>query len=100
MAATSVHAEPSEESMRLAYRALRRPTWPDTFEAALQDPHYRALMRGAAARMQRGTWATLTTNRHSLPRPPIPPVPALPAKASTYRPAFDRKRAAANDLED
>ena len=81
------HVEPTPQQLQAAFQRLRRRSWPDTLDAALADPVYGPLTRCLAV---------------SLARMALQPAPATPARppAAPQRPAFDARRAAANDRDD
>lgn len=84
-----IHPRPTEPELRAAWQARRRPGWPDTFEATMDDPilatvvglHARSLQHRAA-----GPVPAITVPRHRLPE--LRPAPAI-----------DRKRLAAGERE-
>lgn len=89
--------EPTEEQLREGWLAERRPSWPETFEEAMQDPLRSRLIHLAAARLANGP---LTTPPATAERPVEhrgiylpPPIPQSPA-------SLDRKRAAAGEKDD
>lgn len=87
--ARAVHVTP--ELLRNAWAGHRKPHWPDTFEATMENPllsrYVRAFAIGDALAADKPP--RHTTARHpAFTRKPLPPG------------AFDARRAAANDLED
>lgn len=100
--------ELTEEQLQLAFRQLRRPGWPATLEAALQDPLRCPCIRGLARQMSR---TKFNTGARPVPTPmgapPVPPTPLqpparrqnVPMPTRTRRPVVDGKRLAANDRD-
>lgn len=100
--------EPTREQLELAFRQLARPhRWPATLDAALAQPHFATCLRRIALNLGRPRWQ----GRPAAPGLPngaaqyVPPTPsAPPPRVGSSGPAggrtVDRKRAAANDLDD
>ena len=89
---------PTDEQLRHAYLARRRPGWPASFEEAMSRPLYAALVRMEAVlrvmaerrvdqRLRRAAESSATHPRFTRRRAPLPP-------------GLDRKRAAAGDRDD
>jgi len=74
----------TEQELRATYTARRKPSWPASFEEAMNDPFYRSLLHCAA----RGRKAP----RAQQPRQLLPP-PHTPAQ-------LDLKRRAAGERDD
>lgn len=115
MTATSRDDDPSEDSMRLAYREISyRPGRPQTFEAMRDHPVWGVCLRALARQRGRAAWQA-TQVASSLPSgPPVPPTPTQPPRRTGpvteplslwKRPRGidmgpDLKRRAANDRDD
>lgn len=99
-------AEPpiTDEQLRLAYRHLARPGWPPTLEATLAHPIRGKCLRSLALCLRRGGHLTRPHYQPPTPpgAPPVPPTPEAPRAVPRQRHYLgaDRKRLAANDLED
>jgi len=116
--------EPTREQLRMAYRHYADHHWPDTLDAALLRPAYRAVITQLARRLNRPDWRSMQEPAHHLPQGPVPPTPcdadrpkqrptgsiARPLPAQPPRPVtawrsnsrpgtHDCKRAAANDKD-
>lgn len=112
--------EPTREQLQLAYRHYADHHWPDTLDAALQRPAYRAVITQLARRLNRPDWRSMQQPAHRLPHGPVPPTPCdeprritrptgsikqAPSHPVTHwrsnsRPGtHDCKRAAANDKD-
>jgi hypothetical protein len=99
--ARAVPAEPSDNELRAVWLAMRRSTWPATFDEAMADALLSRLVRLAAKHPPPAVRKGFTTS-----------APAAPLQGTTARPhclapylrrdplAFDRKRAAAGDRDD
>lgn len=100
---------PTNEQLLDAWRQRRRPDWPTTFEATMQDPLYARLVRTHALH------GIPTRQRPVIERPeppqvagaaPMPPArPATTAARAAPAPSrqaalFDRKRLAAGERDD
>lgn len=80
-----------QEHLEAAWRALRRPAWPDTLAATMQDPARAHLLMGYAR----------TLARRTHPMAPCPPPPRRAVAALSLPPGWvDHKRAAAGDRDD
>lgn len=113
--------EPTTEQLELALRQLWRPGYPRTLAEALDHPTFGHCVRGLARNL--GRVQPPAAAPHRLPTPPVPPTPqqepahtrrrAVGSLASGQAQAqlgtwkrpnqpgwIDRKRAAANDLDD
>lgn len=75
------------ELLASAWAEARRPNWPESFEAAMRHPLLRRLVRARAIGMA-----------IAQARPPQHTTSRTPAFTRTA-PAWDARRAAANDLE-
>jgi len=79
----------SQEQMRRAFEQQRRPTWPTTFDAAINDPFFERLVRLEARRLAMRALAAnrtrTTTANHPMPR---------------TAPTLDHKRRAAGERDD
>lgn len=95
MTKPAAKVEPTEEQLRLAFRQMRRPNWPDTFEAAMQSHTLAVCIRGRARNLARAPVCGPTSAPAPAPPPRPTPAPALPRRA----PSFDARRAAANDFD-
>ncbi len=87
-------AEPTDNELRAVWLAMRRPTWPATFDEAMADPLLSRLVRLTAKHPPQAV-------RKGLGLPTTPP-PAHRA-GPQHRPLparFDCKRAAAGDRDD
>lgn len=84
----------TEDELRAAYRSCRRHTWPDDFDAAMNDPFYSRLIRLHATARAKRIEEQATRQSHR----PSPVRKALPVP--TTNPVFDHKRAAAGERED
>jgi hypothetical protein len=84
-------ADYSDEQLRAAWAACRRPTWPASFEEAMTQP-----LCAAQVRLQAWHWARVP------PQPAIAaPAPVRRLRATVLPPGFvDHKRAAAGDRDD
>jgi len=86
----------TQEHMHQAWRLLRRPCWPDTYEATMHDPIRAQLVQMYAHQLAR--------SRHL----PIPPAaPRVPERRAPQVAPFrsvpncvDRKRAASGERDD
>lgn len=127
-APTKAPAAPTQEQLALAYRQLQRPHWPATLQAALKHPTYGICVTGLARQLGRRTpaeSAMRSPRKQATAALAVPPVVLPPAKtqptpvnrrwpqrsrAPTMKPTgpacqpqprtVDRKRAAANDLDE
>lgn len=95
--ATAIVQE-TQEHMQKAWRLLRRPCWPDTYEATMHDP-----IRAQLVHM----YAHQLAQSRQLPIPPSAPrvpdrrnQPATPTLCRSSPTVVDRKRAAAGDRDD
>jgi hypothetical protein len=82
------------EQLRQAWALRRRPDWPASFDAAMARPLLASLVRAYAI--------GLLLARAKTPPPAQAPPPGATTPASTppaRRPTFDRKRAAAGDID-
>lgn len=70
----------TDEQLRLAYRQLRRPGWPDTLDAALADPLRAPLIRGLARSLSR-VGMDRSGGAAPVPQPPAPAPEAVQASA-------------------
>lgn len=84
----------TEELLARAMQRLRRPSWPATLPEVLADPLCAPLVRGLARSLQRQ--AAMRSVQGTAPRP----THHHAAPARQQRPAFDPKKAAANDRDD
>lgn len=105
LASTAAAALPpvTEEQLLLAFRHLRRPGWPTTLELALQDPARAGCIQGWARQMNRQRFISSHLGPRSVPTgQPVPPTPTAPPPRQLLArgPAFDARRAAANDRDD
>jgi hypothetical protein len=80
----SAASELTRDQLVLAYRELRRPWWPDTLEAAMQDPIYARLITFRA----RGRGRLLSSDQG---RTPVKLVVTSPTPAPTPTPAPPRR---------
>lgn len=85
----------TDDQLRAAWRERRRANWPDTFEAAMNDPFYsRIVLIEANTRARRAcSQAAANAPHHHPPRRPLPVLPSLP-------PVLDHKRRAAGERDD
>lgn len=98
----AVSVEPSDSDLRAAYERCRRPTWPPTYQDAMDDPVCSRLIRMSAlhpaqpAQRRGHPWPFMAAVKY---RPAPPPAAA---NASTWTPlrVYDLKRAAAGDRDD
>lgn len=93
-------ATPTPEQLALAFRQVRRPGWPPTLEEALARPAYATALHCLAGKLGR-VQPTAGTRPPGLRTAPVPPTPT--AANMAHKPSargVDRKRAAANDLDD
>ena len=82
------------EQLRQAWALRRRPDWPASFDAAMARPLLASLVRAYAI--------GLLLAQAKFPPPAQAPPPGANTTASTppaRRPIFDRKRAAAGDID-
>jgi hypothetical protein len=121
MATRAKAPEPTTEQLELALRQLWRPGYPRTLAEALAHPTLGTCVKGLAGNLSRR--GQNAHKPHRLPTPPVPPTPTqepartrrLPvgslasgeaqARLGTWKRSvqpgwIDRKRAAANDLDD
>lgn len=121
MAARAKPAPPTTDQLELALRQLWRPGYPRTLDEALAHPTFGHCVRGLARNLGRAS--APATRPHRLPTAPVPPTPThepsrprrppvgamapgeAQARLGTWKRALqpgwiDRKRAAANDLDD
>lgn len=83
----------TDAMVRQAWVLMQRPGWPATLDEALAHPLYSRLLRlGALAHAVTGRPPRATPPKAATPHQP-PSLPRQPA------PAWDARRAAANDLE-
>ena len=93
----AARVEPAHAHLVRAFNSLQSPSWPATLEAALKDRFYERLIHGLAVNYAR---------REMRPdgRPPAPMrtgrAQCAPRATTPRPPAFDPKRAAANDRDD
>lgn len=101
--------EPTAEQLRLAWRHLARPGWPDTLAAALQHPTYGVCIRGLARQLGRAQPCVPAPVRHSGAYvPPTPTAPrtttsaaqALAARLARSAGTHDPRRLAAGDRDE
>ncbi len=59
----------TEQELRATYTARKKPTWPTSFEEAMNDPFYRSLLHCAARGRSR---QQAQQPRHKLPTPHTP----------------------------
>lgn len=84
-------ADYSDEQLRAAWTACRRPAWPRTFEEAMADTVYAALVRHRAWRAAHPATPAIVRRPAPTARPPLLQMPAG---------WVDHKRAAAGDRDD
>lgn len=92
----------TQEDLHKAWRLLRRPCWPDTYEATMQDPlraqlvqmyaHHLALTAALPACGVAVCVTRKTPERRSQP--------AMPALFRPHPTVVDRKRAASGERDD
>jgi hypothetical protein len=98
--------EPTRQQQELAYRQLRRPSWPDTLDAALAQRTYEVCINAVARRLSRASACAgarpPVVGQPGAYVPPTPTAPPLPARMRLPNLAgrFDARRAAANDRDD
>jgi hypothetical protein len=98
MAAPAVDV--TEELLRQAFQAARRPNWPGSFEEAMQDAIYSRLVRINAVRLARGQSIGSST---VIRRPAVkaPGLDRTPPRTTPQLPLpLDRKRAASGERDD
>lgn len=100
MAITTV--QETDEDMRRAWRILRRPCWPQTFEDTMHDPLRAQLVQMYAHHL---ALAAAVPDCPATARftPRVPDRRTPPATPTLFRPpptVVDRKRAAAGDRDD
>jgi hypothetical protein len=97
-------AVPTENELRAVWRAMRRDTWPATFEETMQDPTRSRLVLLAAKHPPRALRKGFTTSAPAMPLEGATTRPQAPRCAPPYPrhapAAYDRKRAAAGDRDD
>lgn len=100
--AVAVQAEPTEVQLRAAWARLKRTTWPDTFEEAMQDPVLgRMVQIGAKHPPPRTRHYAAAAIASPLPTPYPTAAPARPLRTFTPPPGYvDRMRAAAGERDD
>ncbi|PZO17660.1 MAG: hypothetical protein DCF26_09535 [Burkholderiales bacterium] len=93
------------EDLHKAWRLLRRPCWPDTYEATVQDPIRARLVQMYAHQLALA--AVLIGKLESTAAAPFAPrqperrtQPAMPTLFRPLPTMVDRKRAAAGDRDD
>jgi len=84
-------------------RLQRKPGWPASFDAAMQDPVRSRLISGLARGL--ALFDQLMRERREATPPPAPPAPpTLRQRYPTFPPlpriTFDQKRVASNDTDD
>jgi len=115
-AVSATHAgEPSDESLRLAFRHMHHPArGPQTFEAMRDHPVWGVCLRARARQMGRPAWQASPVATSLPPGPPVPPTPAQPparrradsepinlwTRPRGIQMGPDLKRRAANDRDD
>lgn len=103
MATTTV--QETIEDMHKAWRLLRRPCWPDSYEATMQDPMRARLVQMYAHQLALAAVliGKLETTATTPFRPQLPERRAQPATPTLFRPlptVVDRKRAASGERDD
>jgi hypothetical protein len=94
--------EVDDELLRRAWRLLRPPCWPETYEASMRDPlraqmvqmYARQLLRSDAKANARAAWPATALTTPALARERRWPAPVSVSHG------VDRKRAAAGDRDD
>lgn len=77
-----------DEALRRAWRDHKKPTWPASFEEAMNDPFYSRLIKAAAR-----AYTDKPTPQQVIRRPTVPAQP-------TTQPRLDFKRRAAGERDD
>ncbi len=98
----TITVQETTEDMHKAWRLLRRPCWPDTYEATMQDPMRARLVQMYAHHL---ALAAALPECPAVVRctPRVPERRTQPATPILFRPhptVVDRKRAAAGDRDD
>ncbi len=86
--------QPTRQQLQAAFSRLQRPGWPTDLDTALADRAFWVLIHGLARNLA----------RQALVQEHMPHRPAQRAGLQVHRiprpPAFDARRAAANDLDE
>lgn len=89
---TMAALKPTEDQLRAAWQARRRRDWPESFEAAMNDPTYSRILC-IEVRRREGRKAQAALTHHQPLRRALPALPSMP-------PVLDHKRRAAGERDD